>query len=130
MSFRVSWRALLAGVVLAAGLVLAGQSKALTPEQAQLKTTVLSVLDGVRDESSKDAPVRLVFEPKTRTIEQQEYNPESQMFETVQVELPGQKTIVNGINYYGFVVPLIELCKQQQARIEALEARLTAAGIP
>lgn len=65
-----------------------------------------------------------------RTIEQQEYNPESQMFETVQVELPGQKTIVNGINYYGFVVPLIELCKQQQARIEALEARLTAAGIP
>jgi hypothetical protein len=30
------------------------------------------VLDGVRDESSKDAPVRLVFEPKTRTIEQQE----------------------------------------------------------
>ena len=46
--------------------------KALTPEQTQLKATVLSVLDGVRDESSKDAPVRLVFEPKTRTIEQQE----------------------------------------------------------
>ncbi|MES1161534.1 MAG: DNA gyrase subunit A, partial [Rhizobacter sp.] len=34
--------------------------------------TVLGVLDAVRDESSKDAPVRLVFEPKTRTIEQQE----------------------------------------------------------
>ena len=46
--------------------------KALTPEQTQLKATVLSVLDVVRDESSKDAPVRLVFEPKTRTIEQQE----------------------------------------------------------
>jgi topoisomerase-4 subunit A len=46
--------------------------KALTPEQTQLKATVLSVLDLVRDESSKDAPVRLVFEPKTRTIEQQE----------------------------------------------------------
>ncbi len=46
--------------------------KALTAEQTQLKTTVLSVLDTVRDESSKDAPVRLVFEPKTRTIEQQE----------------------------------------------------------
>ena len=46
--------------------------KALSPEQTQLKATVLAVLDGVRDESSKDAPVRLVFEPKTRTIEQQE----------------------------------------------------------
>ena len=46
--------------------------KALTAEQTQLKTTVLSVLDAVRDESSKDAAVRLVFEPKTRTISQQE----------------------------------------------------------
>ncbi len=46
--------------------------KAVTPEQAQLKTAVLSVLDGVRDESSKDAAVRLVFEPKSRTVEQAE----------------------------------------------------------
>jgi topoisomerase-4 subunit A len=46
--------------------------KALTAEQTQLKTTLLSVLDAVRDESSKDAAVRLVFEPKTRTISQQE----------------------------------------------------------
>ena len=46
--------------------------KTLTPEQNALKASVLSVLDVVRDESSKDAAVRLVFEPKTRTIEQQE----------------------------------------------------------
>jgi topoisomerase-4 subunit A len=46
--------------------------KALTAEQTQLKGAVLSVLDAVRDESSKDAPVRLVFEPKSRTVEQQE----------------------------------------------------------
>ena len=46
--------------------------KALSAEQTQLKATILAVLDVVRDESSKDAPVRLVFEPKTRTIEQQE----------------------------------------------------------
>jgi len=46
--------------------------KTLTPDQTLLKTTVLSVLDAVRDESSKDAAVRLVFEPKTRAIEQQE----------------------------------------------------------
>ncbi|TDP84865.1 DNA topoisomerase IV subunit A [Aquabacterium commune] len=46
--------------------------KALTAEQTQLKAVLLSVLDTVRDESSKDAAVRLVFEPKTRTVSQQE----------------------------------------------------------
>ncbi|HEV8689138.1 MAG TPA: DNA topoisomerase IV subunit A [Ideonella sp.] len=46
--------------------------KTLTNEQNQLKAAVLTVLDAVRDESSKDAPVRLVFEPKSRTVEQQE----------------------------------------------------------
>lgn len=46
--------------------------KALTQEQNQLKASILAVLDGVRDESSKDAPVRLVFEPKSSRIEQAE----------------------------------------------------------
>ncbi len=46
--------------------------KALLPEQVQLKATVLAVLDAVRDESNKDAAVRLVFEPKTRTVGQAE----------------------------------------------------------
>ena len=46
--------------------------KSLSTEQQQLKATLLAVLDAVRDESSKDAPVRLVFEPKTRAIDQQE----------------------------------------------------------
>ncbi|MBT9506462.1 DNA topoisomerase IV subunit A [Rhodoferax sp.] len=46
--------------------------KALSLEQTQLKATVLSVLDVVRDESSKDAAVRLVCEPKTSRIQQQE----------------------------------------------------------
>jgi topoisomerase-4 subunit A len=46
--------------------------KALSQEQVQLKQTVLAVLDAVRDESSKDAAVRLVFEPKTSRIEQRD----------------------------------------------------------
>ena len=46
--------------------------KSLSADQTLLRQTVLSVLDAVRDESSKDAPVRLVFEPKTRTVGQQE----------------------------------------------------------
>lgn len=48
--------------------------KALSVEQTQLKAAVLSLLDGVRDESSKDAPVRLVFEPKTSRIGQEEFS--------------------------------------------------------
>ncbi len=44
--------------------------KALSADQVQLKASVLAVLDAVRDESSKDAPVRLVFEPKSSRIEQ------------------------------------------------------------
>ncbi|HSV57970.1 MAG TPA: DNA gyrase subunit A, partial [Variovorax sp.] len=47
--------------------------KALSAEQTQLKASVLAVLDVVRDESSKDAPVRLVFEPKTSRIGQDEF---------------------------------------------------------
>ena len=46
--------------------------KALSADQQALKTSVLGVLDAVRDESNKDALVRLVFEPKTRSISQQE----------------------------------------------------------
>ena len=46
--------------------------KALSLDQVQLKQSMLAVLDVVRDESSKDAAVRLVFEPKTSKISQQE----------------------------------------------------------
>ncbi|MDD5333993.1 MAG: DNA topoisomerase IV subunit A [Rhodoferax sp.] len=46
--------------------------KALSLEQNQLKAALLSVLDVVRDESSKEAAVRLVCEPKTSRIGQQE----------------------------------------------------------
>ena len=46
--------------------------KALSQEQLQLKASLLAVLDAVRDESDKDAPVRLVFEPRSRTAQQAE----------------------------------------------------------
>jgi topoisomerase IV subunit A len=47
--------------------------KALTGEQSQLKQLVLGVLDTVRDESGKDAEVRLVFEPRTSRIDRDEF---------------------------------------------------------
>src|ERR1700712_3539638 len=46
--------------------------KALSAEQAQLKVTLLAVLDVARDESSRVAPVRPVFEPRSRTVAPQE----------------------------------------------------------
>jgi topoisomerase-4 subunit A len=46
--------------------------KALSQDQTQLKASILAVLDLVRDESGKENAVRLVFEPKTSRIEQQE----------------------------------------------------------
>ena len=45
--------------------------KTLSNEQQQLKTQLLAVLDSARDESGKDAAVRLVFEPKTSRIDRQ-----------------------------------------------------------
>ena len=47
--------------------------KALSAEQNALKQSTLAMLDGVRDESSKDAAVRLVFEPKTKNIDVHEF---------------------------------------------------------
>ncbi|CAJ0793057.1 DNA topoisomerase 4 subunit A [Ralstonia condita] len=47
--------------------------KSLSPDQLQMKQTMLGLLDAVRDESGKDAPVRLVFEPKSKNIDQQEF---------------------------------------------------------
>lgn len=47
--------------------------KALTPEQQQTKANMLAMLDAVRDESGKDAAVRLVFEPKTSKIARDDF---------------------------------------------------------
>jgi topoisomerase-4 subunit A len=47
--------------------------KALSPEQLTLKQNVLAMLDTVRDESGRDAPVRLVFEPKSKNQDQAEF---------------------------------------------------------
>ncbi len=47
--------------------------KALSPEQLAQKQLMLSMLDAVRDESGRDAPVRLVFEPKSKNQDQTEF---------------------------------------------------------
>ena len=45
--------------------------KSLTPEQLQLKGQLLGVMDAIRDESGREAAVRLVIEPKTSKIDRQ-----------------------------------------------------------
>lgn len=50
--------------------------------------------------------------------------------QTIITQVPGKTKKVDSINYYGFVVPIIELCRLQQQEIDSLKARLTAAGIP
>ena len=47
--------------------------KSLSPEQMGLKQTILGSLDKVRDESGREAPVRLVFEPKSKNQDQNEF---------------------------------------------------------
>ncbi len=47
--------------------------KALSPEQLALKQQVLGALDTIRDESGRAAPVRLVFEPKSKNQDQNEF---------------------------------------------------------
>ena len=46
--------------------------KALSADQVQLKASILAVLDAVRDESGKQDAVRLVFEPKSRSVSQEQ----------------------------------------------------------
>ncbi|WP_176650086.1 DNA topoisomerase IV subunit A [Duganella sp. SG902] len=47
--------------------------KTLSPEQLALKSLILNSLDTIRDESGRNAPVRLVFEPKSKNQDQTEF---------------------------------------------------------
>jgi topoisomerase-4 subunit A len=47
--------------------------KSLSPEQQQTKQLVLGQLESVRDESGKDAAVRLVFEPRSARLDRDEF---------------------------------------------------------
>src|SRR5438132_6863406 len=69
--------------------------KTVSAEQTQLKTTVLAVLDAVRDESSKDSAVRLVFEPKTSRIEQQDLINTLLAHTSIDSTAPSTSTIVH-----------------------------------
>ena len=70
--------------------------KALSAEQLQHKQTVLALLDAVRDESNKDAPVRLVFEPKSRAVEQADLITTLLAHTSLETSAPLNLTMVGG----------------------------------
>ncbi|HWA12293.1 MAG TPA: DNA topoisomerase IV subunit A [Burkholderiales bacterium] len=47
--------------------------KSLTPEQTREKQLMLSMLDKARDESDRTHPVRLVFEPRTSKVDEDDF---------------------------------------------------------
>ena len=70
--------------------------KTLTGDQTQLKASVLAVLESVRDESGRDAPVRLVFEPRSRTVEQGELVTTLLAHTSLESSVPVNLTMVGG----------------------------------
>ncbi|WP_425472628.1 DNA topoisomerase IV subunit A [Tepidimonas alkaliphilus] len=68
--------------------------RALTQEQLQLKASLLAVLEAVRDESSKEAPVRLVFEPRSSRIAQAELVNQLLAHTSLETSVPVNLTVV------------------------------------
>ena len=64
----------------------------LSADQVQLKASILQVLDAVRDESGRQDAVRLVFEPKSKNQDQNEFMLMLLAFTTVSAVL-GQSTV-------------------------------------
>ena len=70
--------------------------KALSADQTQLKASVLAVLDAVRDESGREAAVRLVFEPKSRTVEQVDLITQLLAHTSLETSAPINLTMIGG----------------------------------
>ncbi|MFO1314352.1 MAG: DNA topoisomerase IV subunit A [Burkholderiales bacterium] len=73
LPFGVSARAVMEDVERATNPKPKEGKKTLTQDQVNLKALMLGALDTVRDESDKDAPVRLVFEPRSSRQDVQEF---------------------------------------------------------
>lgn len=70
--------------------------KALSPEQLAQKQLMLSVLDAVRDESGRDAPVRLVFEPKSKNQDQTEFTNMLMAHTSLETNVPVNLVMIGG----------------------------------
>ena len=73
LPFGVSTRVVLEDIERATNPKPREGKKALSQEQQNLKSLLLSALDTVRDESDKSSPVRIVLEPKSSRQDPQEF---------------------------------------------------------
>jgi topoisomerase IV subunit A len=73
LPFGVSTRAVLEDIERATNPKPREGKKALSQEQINLKSLLLGALETVRDESDKDAPVRIVLEPRSSRQDPQEF---------------------------------------------------------
>lgn len=109
--------------------------KALTAKQSQEKLLMLNVLDKARDESDKDKDVRLVFEPRSKTVDRQEFvntlfaktslqfNCKFNMISIGRDGKPRQKGIIEILKEWAsFRIDTVE--RRSRHRLEALEDRI------
>jgi len=73
LPFGVSTREVLEDIERATNPKPKEGKKSLTQDQVNLRMLMLSVLDAIRDESDKTAPVRIVLEPKSSRQDPQEF---------------------------------------------------------
>jgi len=70
--------------------------KSLLPDQLTLKQNVLGMLDAVRDESGREAPVRLVFEPKSKNQDQTEFTNMLLAHTSLETSAPANLVMIGG----------------------------------
>jgi len=109
--------------------------KSLSPEQLALKQTVLAMLDTVRDESGRDAPVRLVFEPKSKNQDHTEFTnlllAHTSLETSVSVNLvmiggdgrPRQKTLIDILNEW-IAFRFTTITRRTQFRLQKVDDRI------
>ncbi len=109
--------------------------KNLTQEQMNTRTLMLSLLERVRDESDGQAPVRLVFEPKSSRIQPDEFMntllAQTSLEGNVAINLvmmgqdnkPAQKNLVQILREW-LVFRILTVTRRLQYRLEQVEKRI------
>lgn len=109
--------------------------KSLTSKQIQAKTALLALLDRARDESGKDVPVRLVFEPRSSRVDREEFVEallsQTKLESNVSVNLvmlgidgkPRQKNLLEILNEW-VSFRLTAVRRRSQTRLDVVNDRL------
>lgn len=109
--------------------------KTVSSKQQQAKSAMLAILDRIRDESTEEKPVRLVFEPKSSRIDREEFVAallsQTSMESNVSVNLvmlgndgkPKQKNLLEIIREW-IAFRLLAVRRRTQARLDKVNDRI------